>query len=95
MSLANKKKAVLAVYVDAAEGIQKTTYEELQKGDAMRRFCKSLLLCGIAFLWVSAANAQDVTIRRVSDRVITLSMSNLSMHTNVTVIETRKGLVCI
>ena len=61
----------------------------------MKHFCNSLLLCGIAFLLVPAANAQDVSIRRVTDRVITLSMSNLSIHTNVTVIETRKGLVCI
>ncbi len=61
----------------------------------MKHLCNSLLLCGIAFLWVPAANAQDITIRRVTDRVITLSMSNLSMHTNVTVIETQKGLVCI
>ena len=61
----------------------------------MRRFCSSMLVCGIVFLWIPAANAQDVTIRRVTDRVITLSMSNLGMHTNVTVIETQKGLVCI
>ena len=61
----------------------------------MRHACNSLLLCGIAFLWIPAANAQDVSIRRVTDRVITLSMSNLGMHTNVTVIETQKGLVCI
>lgn len=61
----------------------------------MKHFCNSLLLCGIAFLWVPATNAQDITIRRVTDRVITLSMSNLSMHTNVTVIETQKGLVAI
>lgn len=61
----------------------------------MRRFCNSLLLCGLVFLWVPAANAQDVVIRRVTDRVITLSMTNLGTHTNVTVIETRKGLVCI
>ena len=61
----------------------------------MKRFCNSLLLCGLAFLWVPAANAQDVVIRRVTDRVITLSMTNLGTHTNVTVIETRKGLVCI
>ncbi len=61
----------------------------------MKHLCNSLLLCGIAFLWAPAADAQDVTIRRVTDRVITLSMSNLSMHTNVTVIETQKGLVVI
>ncbi len=61
----------------------------------MKHLCNSLLLCGIAFLWVPAANAQDITIRRVTDRVITLSMSNLGMHTNVTVIETQKGLVII
>ncbi len=61
----------------------------------MKHLCNSLLLCGIAFLWAPVANAQYVSIRRVTDRVITLSMSNLSMHTNVTVIETKKGLVCI
>ena len=61
----------------------------------MRYFGNSLLLCGIAFLWVPAANAQDVVIRRVTDHVITLSMTNLGMHTNVTVIETQKGLVVV
>ncbi|MHC4330733.1 MAG: MBL fold metallo-hydrolase [Planctomycetota bacterium] len=61
----------------------------------MRHLCNSLLLCGIAFLWLPAANAQDVVIRRVTDHVITLSMTNLGMHTNVTVIETQKGLVVI
>ena len=66
-----------------------------KKGDDMRHFCSSLLLCGIAFLFVPAANAQDVVVRRVTDRVITLSMTNLGTHTNITVIETRKGLVCI
>jgi glyoxylase-like metal-dependent hydrolase (beta-lactamase superfamily II) len=66
-----------------------------KEGDGMKHLCNSLLLCGIAFLWVPAANAQDVVVRRVTDRVITLSMTNLSMHTNVTVIETQKGLVCI
>ena len=61
----------------------------------MKNLCKSLLLCGIALLWVPAANAQDVVIRRVTDRVMTLSMTNLGMHTNVTVIETQKGLVVV
>jgi len=61
----------------------------------MKHLCNSLLLCGIAFLWVPAANAQDVVIRRVTDHVITLSMTNLGMHTNVTVIETQKGLVVV
>ena len=61
----------------------------------MEHFYHSLLLCGIAFLWVPTANAQDVAIRRVTDHVITLSMSNVGMHTNVTVIETQKGLVVI
>ena len=61
----------------------------------MKRLCNSLLLCGIALLWVPAGYGQDITIRRVTDRVITLSMSNLSMHTNITVIDTQKGLVCI
>ena len=54
-----------------------------------------VLLCGFWSLWAPVAGAQDVAVRRVTDHVITLSMSNLSMHTNVTVIETRKGLVCI
>ncbi len=61
----------------------------------MRHACNLLLLCGIAFLWTPVVNAQEVAIRRVTDRVITLSMSNIGMHTNVTVIETKKGLVCI
>ena len=61
----------------------------------MKHICKSLLFCGLALLWVPAASAQDVIIRRVTDRVMTLSMTNLSMHTNITVIETQKGLVCI
>ena len=61
----------------------------------MKHLCNSLLLCVIALLWVPAANAQDVVVRRVTDRVITLSMSNLGMHTNITVIETQKGLVVI
>ena len=61
----------------------------------MKHFCNSLLLCGIAFLWLPAANAQDVVIRRVTDHVITLSMTNLGMHTNITVIETQKGLVVV
>ena len=61
----------------------------------MKHLCNSLLLCVIALLWVPAANAQDVVVRRVTDRVITLSMTNLGMHTNITVIETQKGLVVI
>ena len=61
----------------------------------MRYVCNSLLLCGIAFLWTPAADAQDVAIQRVTDHVITLSMTNLGMHTNVTVIETQKGLVVV
>ena len=68
---------------------------DFKKGDDMKHLCNSLLLCGIAFLWVPAANAQDVLIRRVTDRVITLSMTNLGKHTNITVIETEKGLVAI
>jgi len=66
-----------------------------KEGDGMKNLCNSLLLCGIALLWVPAANAQDVVVRRVTDRVITLSMTNLGMHTNITVIETQKGLVVI
>ncbi len=46
-------------------------------------------------MWTPAAQAQEVAIQRVTDHVITLSMSNLGMHTNVTVIETQKGLVVI
>ena len=61
----------------------------------MKLLCNSLLLCGLAFLWVPTANAQDVVVRRVTDHVITLSMTNLGMHTNVTVIETQKGLVVV
>ena len=61
----------------------------------MRHLCNSLLLFGLALLWVPVANAQDVVIRRVTDRVMTLSMTNLGMHTNVTVIETQKGLVVV
>ncbi|MGD2094911.1 MAG: MBL fold metallo-hydrolase [Phycisphaerales bacterium] len=47
------------------------------------------------FLLTTAVVAQDVSVRRVTDRVITLSMSNLGMHTNITVIESQKGLVVI
>ncbi len=61
----------------------------------MKHLCNSLLLCGIALLWAPAAGAQDVIVRRVTDHVITLSMTNLGMHTNITVIETQKGLVVI
>jgi len=61
----------------------------------MRHVCTSLLLCGIAFVWVPAADAQDVIVRRVTDHVITCSMTNLGTHTNVTVIETQKGLVVV
>ena len=82
--------------------ILRPPFPHRKAGSAIRKpsfdvghLCSSLLLCGIAFFWVPAANAQDVSIRRVTDRVITLSMSNLGMHTNITVIETQKGLVCI
>ena len=61
----------------------------------MKSILKLSLICGFGLLWVPGAGAQDVAIRRVTDRVITLSMSNLGMHTNITVIETRKGLVVI
>ena len=54
----------------------------------------SLMLWGTLFFCTSAA-AQDVSVRRVTDRVIVLSMSNLGMHTNITVIESQKGLVII
>lgn len=46
-------------------------------------------------LWISVADAQDVVMRRVTNHVSTFSMSNLGMHTNVTVIETQKGLIVI
>jgi glyoxylase-like metal-dependent hydrolase (beta-lactamase superfamily II) len=53
------------------------------------------LVCGLWLLSAPAAVAQDVTIRRATNHVITLSMSNLGTHTNVTVVETKKGLVVI
>ena len=56
---------------------------------------KLLLICGFWSLWIPATGAQDIAIRRVTDHVITLSMSNLGMYTNITVIETEKGLVVI
>jgi len=61
----------------------------------MRLGRAALLVVSSAWLWVSGAGAQDVAIRRVTDHAMTLSMSNLGMHTNVTVIETQKGLVVI
>lgn len=61
----------------------------------MQRVQTWSLVCGLLLVWVAAASAQHVTTRRVTDRVTTLSMSNLGMRTNVTVIETRKGLVVI
>ena len=54
-----------------------------------------LAMCGIGLLWASGAAAQDVTVQRVTKHAITLSMSNLGMHTNVTVVETQQGLVAI
>jgi len=68
-----------------------TAVERIQMKLAQRL----LLVCGFGLLWVTVAGGQDVTIRRVTDHVITLSMSNLGTHTNITVIETRKGLVVI
>lgn len=56
---------------------------------------KLLFICSFFSLWISATGAQDVIMRRVTNHVATFSMSNLGMHTNVTVIETRKGLVVI
>ena len=56
---------------------------------------KLLSFCCLLSLWISTACAQDVAMRRVTDHVTTFSMSNLGMHTNVTVIETQKGLVVI
>ena len=61
----------------------------------MQRVREWWVVFGLSLVWVAAASAQHVTIRRVTDRVTTLSMSNLGMHTNVTVIETQKGLVVI
>lgn len=49
----------------------------------------------VPFLLPPASMAQDVTARPVTKHVTTFSMSNLGMHTNVTVIETQKGLVVI
>jgi hypothetical protein len=40
----------------------------VKKGDDMKRFCNSLLLCGLALLWVPVASAQDVVIRRVDGK---------------------------
>ena len=61
----------------------------------MKHNRKSLLVCCLLSLWISNVGAQDVAMRRVTKHVTTFSMSNLGMHTNVTVIETRKGLVVI
>jgi glyoxylase-like metal-dependent hydrolase (beta-lactamase superfamily II) len=61
----------------------------------MRLARAAILVGSFGWLWVSGAGAQDVTIRRVTDRVTTLSMSGLGMHTNVTVIATQKGLVVV
>lgn len=56
---------------------------------------KCLVVVSFLFLSVNALTAQDVSVRRVTERIITLSMSNLGMHTNITVIESQKGLVVI
>ncbi len=56
---------------------------------------KCFVLFGCLLAVATSVVAQDVAIRRVTDRVITLSMSNLGMHTNITVIESQKGLVVI
>jgi hypothetical protein len=61
----------------------------------MKLVLKLLLICDFWSFWFPATGVQDIAIRRVTDHVITLSMSNLGMHTNVTVIETEKGLVVI
>ena len=61
----------------------------------MRSFQRSALTLIVLFFQFTTAVAQDVTTRRVSDCVIVLSISNLGMHTNVTVIESQKGLVVI
>jgi hypothetical protein len=65
------------------------------KGHQMKYGRKSLLICCLLSLWISTAGAQDVVMRRVTNHVSTFSMSNLGMHTNVTVIETQKGLIVI
>jgi hypothetical protein len=64
-----------------------------KEGTGMKHLCNSLLLCGIAFLWVPAANAQDIIRRRVTDRVITLSMSNLGMKAIANKIVYSKGVM--
>ena len=56
---------------------------------------KLLSFCCLLSFWISAACAQDVAMRRVTNHVTTFSMPNLGIHTNVTVIETLKGLVVI
>ena len=60
----------------------------------MKRFmscCVYVSLC----MWSSVTYAQDVTVRRITPHVIALSVSNMGTHTNVTVIESQKGLVVI
>ena len=60
------------------------------------RFIRRLFLIGGLWLaWVGTAEAQDVAVRRVTEHVWVLSMANLGMHTNVTVITTQKGLVVV
>ncbi|UCD50024.1 MAG: MBL fold metallo-hydrolase [Phycisphaerales bacterium] len=61
----------------------------------MRYIRRFFLISGFWMALIPPAGAQDVTIRRVTDHVMTLSMSNLGMHTNVTVIETQEGLVAV
>jgi glyoxylase-like metal-dependent hydrolase (beta-lactamase superfamily II) len=61
----------------------------------MKLVRKYVFTFSVLLLWASTAGAQDVAIWWVTDRVITLSMSNLGSHTNVTVIESQKGLVVI
>jgi glyoxylase-like metal-dependent hydrolase (beta-lactamase superfamily II) len=51
------------------------------------------LLC--VLVMVTMGSAQDVRVRRVTDHVTVFSMANLGMHTNVTVIQSEKGLVVI
>ncbi len=61
----------------------------------MKYFSKLVFLLLVVSFCAVHTMAQDVAVRRVTNRVITLSMSNLGMHTNVTVIESQKGLVVI
>ncbi len=49
----------------------------------------------VLFAITGSSPGQSVDIKRVSQHVITLNMVDLGYHTNVTVVESEKGLVCI